>query len=195
MTYILTVLDGHLSEDEEQAQRLEDIRHVTRCCAPGPKGEISIITAREFIAVEPKVSMPDEVAGVASHEAEDSVQGHSGTPAKRAQRKPNAIRTKDVCRDEVERSARGRSAHRTTGVCPFIVGDFQAGLLVGEIYLHHSCLDVVVVSAIIGGVFPCARSIDDFAPPQLWGFELLLFFSRARGIILVFFEGDGGIMQ
>ena len=73
LAYILAVLDCHLAEEEEEAQCLHDVGHVAGSRAPGTKGKIAVVAAGEFVAVKAKENMPDQIAGVASHEAEDCI--------------------------------------------------------------------------------------------------------------------------
>ncbi len=73
LAYVLAVLDCNLTEEEEEAQSLHDVGHVAGSRAPGTKGKIAIVAAWELVAVEAKVDVPDQIAGVASHEAEDCI--------------------------------------------------------------------------------------------------------------------------
>ena len=81
---------------------MHHVGHIAGRLAPGTKAKIAVVAARELVAVEAKVNMPDQIARVASHETEDGVQNYSRTPAKCANGEPYAVRAENVGRDEVE---------------------------------------------------------------------------------------------
>lgn len=74
---VLAELDCNLTQEEQQAESLADVRDVAGRLAPGPHCEITIVARGEFVAVDAEEHAPDQIARIASHETEDGVEGDS----------------------------------------------------------------------------------------------------------------------
>ena len=71
---VLAELDGDLTENEKQRERLHDVGDIASGGTPGSEREITVVPCREFMAIDAEENVPEEVAGVAGHEAKDSIQ-------------------------------------------------------------------------------------------------------------------------
>lgn len=135
---VFAVLDRDLAENEQQAQRLQDVGHMSCCGAPGPHCEIAIVASGKLVRIDAQVDVPDEVAAVASHEAEYGVKSNAWTPAQSTHREANAIWPENVGRDEIETSSVSMYLGITPGVFLYLQAPQDAVRKARLAFVHSS---------------------------------------------------------
>lgn len=98
---VLAKQDGHLTQQQQEGDGLEDIDDMASGCPPRSECQIAVIAGWKFMGVDPHEDPPEEVSGIHTENAESREDANSRAIAKRADGEWNSERTENIGGDLV----------------------------------------------------------------------------------------------